>query len=99
MRYFHNRLAGFVGATRRVAPTLVILLASTAAAQTPGYKNIGRTPTEDEIRAWDTVITLKGEKLPPGKGTAKEGAAVYSQHCASCHGDNLEGRVAPRLAG
>ena len=27
-----------------------------------------------------------GKNLPPGKGTAKEGAAIYAQKCAMCHG-------------
>lgn len=30
---------------------------------------------------------------------AKEGHGVYVQHCASCHGDKLQGLAAPALAG
>jgi S-disulfanyl-L-cysteine oxidoreductase SoxD len=77
----------------------VLLAGVPAAAQTPGYGNIGRTPTAEEIRAWDTVIGINGEGLPPGRGTAKEGAPIYAQRCAGCHGALLEGRTAPRLAG
>jgi mono/diheme cytochrome c family protein len=37
----------------------------------------------------------------PTSGTLANGAAVYAQHCARCHGDNGEGRppAAPPLAG
>ena len=30
---------------------------------------------------------------------AKQGEAVYTAHCASCHGDNLQGVAAPAIAG
>jgi len=30
---------------------------------------------------------------------AKQGHDVYTQHCASCHGDKLQGLAAPSLAG
>jgi len=30
---------------------------------------------------------------------AKQGHEVYTQHCASCHGDKLQGLAAPSLAG
>ena len=55
-----------------------------ALAQTYG---VGRTPTPEEVRAWDISIGPTGEELPPGRGTAKEGAQLYrSKGCAGCHG-------------
>lgn len=30
---------------------------------------------------------------------AKQGHDIYTQHCASCHGDRLQGLAAPSLAG
>lgn len=30
---------------------------------------------------------------------AKQGRDIYTQHCASCHGDKLQGLAAPSLAG
>jgi polar amino acid transport system substrate-binding protein len=30
---------------------------------------------------------------------AKQGEAVYAQHCSSCHGDRLQGVAAPSVAG
>ena len=76
---------------------LMMLLGVSAAAQSPTY-GVGRTPTEEEIRAWDISISPTGEELPPGRGTPEEGELVYrSRGCATCHGANGVGGSAPRL--
>ncbi len=56
-----------------------------AQAQSPTY-GVGRTPSAEAIRAWDIAIGPEGKELPPGKGTAKEGATLYAERCAACHG-------------
>ena len=73
------------------------LLGSTAFAQSPAY-GVGRTPTAEEIRRMDISIGPTGEELPPGRGTAKEGAQVYVQKaCIGCHGAAGIGGLAPIL--
>ena len=85
--------------SKLLLPGMVLAACATALAQTPGYKNIGRTPTQSEIQAWDIAIGPDGKGLPPGSGSAKDGAAVYAQKCASCHGADAEGGpIGPRLA-
>ena len=80
----------------RVLP-LVLLMGVPALAQGPTY-GVGRTPTADEIRAWDISVGPTGEELPPGRGTAKEGAQVYRRTgCAGCHGATGTGGRAPVL--
>jgi cytochrome c len=80
----------------RLLPCL-LLLGSVALAQSPPY-GVGRTPTAEEIRAWDISIGPNGAELPPGHGSAKEGAQVYrAKGCAGCHGANLTGGRAPTL--
>ena len=75
---------------------LVMLLGGSALAQGPTY-GVGRTPTPEEIRAWDISIGPAGEELPPGRGTAEDGARVYLvKGCAGCHGREGEGGRAPR---
>ena len=74
----------------RCWPKLLTLLAAvtlsaSALAQTAAY-NLGRAPTDAEIRAWDITVSSDGKGLPPGSGTAKDGAKLYSQRCANCHG-------------
>ena len=70
-------------------------------AQGPTYKH-GRTPTPEEIQAWDSA-EVNGKNLPSGSGTAQQGAPIYAQKCAVCHGQNGEGRDVhgggPRLVG
>ena len=84
--------------TRRVLPlALVWLMGVGALAQSPTY-GVGRTPTAQEIRALDISIGPTGEELPPGKGTATEGAQVYrAKGCAGCHGAAGMGGTAPGL--
>ena len=80
----------------RVLP-LVLLMGVSALAQSPTY-GVGRTPSAEEIRAWDISIGPAGEELPPGRGTAKEGAQVYrAKGCAGCHGATGIGGKAPNL--
>lgn len=81
----------------RLLPLLVLFAGDSALAQGPTY-GLGRSPTPEEVRAWDISIhPLTGAELPPGRGTAVEGALVYRRNCARCHGaDGTEGR-APRL--
>lgn len=76
---------------------LASLVGSAALAQSPTY-GVGRTPTEDELRQMDISIGPTGEELPPGSGTAKEGAQLYVQKaCIGCHGAEGVGGLAPAL--
>ena len=82
-------------------PKLLLLvlffsLCQAAKAQSPTY-GLGKSPSADEIRAWDIAISPEGKELPPGRGTAKEGAPLYAQKCAACHGATGSGGRAPQL--
>jgi S-disulfanyl-L-cysteine oxidoreductase SoxD len=78
---------------------LLLLMGVSALAQSPTY-GVGRTPTPEEIRAWDISVGPTGEELPPGRGTAKEGAQLYVQKgCAVCHGKTGTEGAAPNLKG
>ena len=73
----------------------LLLLGSPALAQTYG---VGRAPSPDEIRAMDISIGPTGEELPPGRGSAKEGATLFqAKGCAGCHGKAGVGAMAPAL--
>src|SRR5262245_7929540 len=75
----------------------VMLMGSAVLAQSPKY-GIGRTPSADEIRTRDISISPTGAELPPGCGSAKEGAQVYrAKGCAGCHGATGTGGKAPVL--
>ena len=73
------------------------VVGSPAIAQSPTY-GVGRTPTAEELGRMDIAIGPTGEELPPGTGTAKEGAVLYLQKgCIGCHGAEGLGGLAPAL--
>jgi mono/diheme cytochrome c family protein len=71
-------------------PVIILLACSVAMAQSPTYK-LGRTPSEAELHEWDQVVGTDGKELPPGSGTAVEGAKFYASKCSVCHGKNGQG--------
>ena len=62
-----------------------------ALAQTAPLSSVGTAATPEDIGSYGWTSGPSGKGLPPGKGTAKEGAVVYMVKCAMCHGQNLEG--------
>ena len=65
-------------------------------AETP---NLGQTVSPAQIAGWDISIQPDGAGLPPGRGTAATGAAVYAQKCQACHGVKGAGQPNDRLVG
>ena len=81
-------------------PVAVLAGCFTASAQAPDYKNVGRTPTAQEVQALDIAIGTDGKELPPGSGNAKTGARLFAEKCQACHGESQEGSAqAPALVG
>ena len=61
---------------------------------------LGRTPDATQLAALDIDVDTSGHGLPRGQGTAAEGAILYVQQCAMCHGAKGEGiRPSPKLVG
>ena len=79
------------------AAALCVTLAFGAEGGSP--TGIGRTPSADEIAAWDVAVGPAGSELPSGRGTAVEGARIYASRCASCHGPTGREGPDPALAG
>lgn len=52
----------------------------------PASFGFGDSASPERIAAWDIDVGPDGRGLPPGRGTAVEGAVVYAQNCAVCHG-------------
>ena len=86
-----------MGFPRLLVVAAIFGISQTSWTQSPTY-GLGRTPSADEIRAWDIAISPTGKELPPGQGTAKEGAVLYVRKgCAGCHGATGSGGHAPTL--
>ena len=62
-----------------------------------GPYTFGRPPTAAEIAEYDIDIGPDGAGLPAGQGTFAEGAAIYKNTCAPCHGDTLRGGDATKV--
>src|SRR5262245_7664917 len=76
-----------MGSLRLVA--IALLLASPAFAQQYG---LGRPPSAEELARLDISIGPTGEELPVGRGTSKEGAALFEEKgCSGCHGEAGKG--------
>ena len=72
-----------------VTGAVFMVAAGTLAQQSPkppATFGIGHAATAAEIAAWDIDVGPDGAGLPPGRGTAADGAATYATKCASCHG-------------
>ena len=52
---------------------------------------LGRAATPAEVAAVDIDVAPDGHGLPPGRGTAADGATLFAQKCASCHGPQGQG--------
>lgn len=64
-------------------------------------EQLGRIPTKEELRKWETPILPSGAGLPIGSGSARQGEAIFAHRCAGCHGTRGDGRdpVGPQLVG
>ena len=62
----------------------MLTIASAALAQAPQF---GQPIAPADIAAWDISIGPDGVGLPPGRGTAIEGEAIYVAKCQACHGE------------
>lgn len=52
---------------------------------------IGRPAAEAEIAGWDIAVGGDGRRLPPGRGSVRDGEELYQAQCAACHGEFGEG--------
>jgi mono/diheme cytochrome c family protein len=72
-------------------------LAMTTGASLAETPDLGQPIDEAAIAGWDISILPDGTGLPKGSGTPAQGAAIYAEKCASCHGDNGKGGAAAAL--
>lgn len=56
--------------------------------------NLGMPIDPKDIAPWDITIMPDGTGLPPGSGTPAQGAPIFAQKCAACHGENGKGGIA-----
>jgi len=71
-----------------LAAAAALLANAAIAADGPG---LGKPISEADLALWDMSVGPDGKGLPPGSGTAAQGAAIYAQKCEACHGKDGEG--------
>jgi S-disulfanyl-L-cysteine oxidoreductase SoxD len=79
-----------------LVPLMILAAPAAGLAQSPKH-NVGTPLSQEEIRGFDFMIGPEGQQLPPGSGTAKEGAVIFAKRCEVCHGQNGEKGVLRRL--
>lgn len=65
-----------------------------SAAMAAGLPNLGKPIDPKDIAPWDISIMPDGTGLPPGSGTPAQGAPIFAQKCAMCHGEDGKGGIA-----
>ena len=103
----------FSFALRAAVLTTSLLLWSTIAvfAASPTYVSssqpaiprvkygLGKAASGAQIADWNIDVEPNGKNLPPGSGSVSEGKKIFAANCASCHGADGRGGIAPRLVG
>jgi len=74
----------------------VLLFSGPALAAGP---NLGQPLTHADLAAWELHVYPNGKGLPPGSGTMAQGAPIFAQKCAMCHGEAGKGGVNAALVG
>ncbi|MDP2740656.1 MAG: c-type cytochrome [Pseudorhodobacter sp.] len=80
-----------------------LLTAIATAFAAPAFADklgIGRSALPEEVAAWNLDVSPDGTGLPEGSGDVLTGEELFSENCASCHGEFGEGQGNwPKLAG
>ncbi len=89
--------------TREIASAIgalsaLLLLLGTAQARDKTQFGFGSPISQQELAKYFSY-PADGAGLPAGSGTAEQGAKVYAENCASCHGGKLEGNATKGIGG
>ncbi len=71
----------------KLGTAIFVTMGLGAGAAFAGKYELGRKATPQEISAWDIDVRPDGKGLPVGRGTVAEGEEIWTEQCASCHGD------------
>ena len=68
----------------KLAVLTALLVGQVAAAPEPS--GIGTPLAADALKPYDIDVRGDGAGLPPGQGSVSQGAVIFAQSCAACHG-------------
>lgn len=78
---------------------LILGVANMAVAKELIGPGLGIQASPAMLKQWNGDVFPDGSSLPLGRGTPREGEAVYRAHCIGCHGSEGRGGSAEELAG
>ena len=79
---------------RNCAAGIIFGVSVARAAMAADLPNLGKPIDPKDIAPWDISIMPDGTGLPPGSGTPAQGAPIFAQKCAMCHGEGGKGGIA-----
>lgn len=79
-----------------ICVAVILAAAPIFAADAP---RLGQTTLPSDLSPWDISVGPDGAGLPPGRGTPREGEAIYAAKCQACHGEKGAGRPNDVLVG
>jgi S-disulfanyl-L-cysteine oxidoreductase SoxD len=79
-----------------IAAALLMAAALPLRAAEPPH-HLGTPVTEQEIAPWNIDIGPDGAGLPAGHGSVQEGAEIFANTCAACHGAEGKNPISPAL--
>jgi cytochrome c len=83
-----------------VLAALVAIGAGSGAALAADSPGLGKPISKADIKVWDLFVLPDGTNLPPGSGTAAQGAKLFSEKgCSACHGEGGKGGKSNMLVG
>jgi S-disulfanyl-L-cysteine oxidoreductase SoxD len=53
--------------------------------------DLGNPISPQDFAAWDIDVEPSGAGLPAGSGTSDQGAPIFAEQCAACHGEGGKG--------
>lgn len=87
---------------RSAAAAMAVAVAGCATAPEPTRlpaARLGQPVGTAEVARWNGDVFPDGRGLPPGRGLAADGEALFRLHCQICHGAAGRGASAEELAG
>jgi cytochrome c len=92
-------MLGTTHAAQTSSPQSTPPTTTSAHPSAPKGPSLGTPASPEDIAAMDVSIGPDGAGLPPGSGTPKQGADVYTTKCIACHGPEGNNGVNDRLVG
>jgi cytochrome c len=84
--------------TRRLCAVALAFALGAGVAWAEG-PNLGKPISPADLAPWDIHIMPDGTGLPPGSGTSAQGAPIFAQKCALCHGEAGRGGQSAAVVG